>query len=84
MPLCVQGVNTFRGYLLMVFCSTIILRKLQQDPLHSDYSRDDFLYIMHNQKATVFEDVIIPTECSKKQNDLYKPTHINPELTIVC
>lgn len=82
LPLCVQTVETFRGHLLMVFCSTIILRLLQQKLVSTHYSLDDFLYAMRNQKAKVFDDVVIPTERTKKQNDFYKLLGITPKVRI--
>lgn len=82
LPLCVQTAETFRGHLLMVFCSTVVLRKLQLELRDSSYHLDDFLCIMRNQKAKVFEDAVIPMESTKKQNDLYKLAGIAPESSI--
>lgn len=82
LPLCVQTVNTFRGHLLMVFCSTILLRLLQQQLLPTKYSLDDFWYVMRNQKAKVFDDVVIPSETTKKQNDLYSLIKARPDVSI--
>lgn len=87
LPLCVQTVDTFRGHLLMVFCSTIVLRHLQQLLRRSPYSLDDFLSVMRNQKAKIYEDVVVPMESTKKQNDFYKlaPDQIERQLaTSVC
>lgn len=82
LPLCVQTEETFRGHLLMVFCSTIVIRLLQQELLKTNYNLDDFLHVMRNQKAKVFEDAVIPCEATKKQNDLYKLAHISSEVSI--
>lgn len=82
LPLCVQTAGTFRGHLLMVFCSTILLRKLQQQLLSTKYSLDDFQYIMRNQKAKVFDDVVIPSETTKKQNELYSLIKMRPDVAI--
>lgn len=82
LPLNVQTIETFRGHLLMVFISTIILRMLQQDLKGTSYSLDDVIYIMRNQKAKVFDDCVIPSEPTKKQNDLYRLIGVKPEITI--
>lgn len=83
LPLNVQTIETFRGHLLMVFISTIILRMLQRELAKSPYSLDDIMCIMRNQKAKVFDEYVIPGEPTKKQNDLYKLVGIKPELSIV-
>ena len=82
LPLCVQSEETFRGHLLMVFISTIILRMLQQDLKSTTYSLDDVLMIMKNQKAQVFDDCVVPLEPTKKQNDLYKLIGVKHQTSI--
>lgn len=82
LPLCVQTVDTFRGHLLMVFCSTIVLRHLQQLLRSSPYSLDDFLTVMRNQKAKIYEDLVVPMEATKKQNDFYKLARIKSSVSL--
>lgn len=82
LPICVQSIETFRGHLLIVFICTIILRLLQQDLKSTKYSLDDVIMIMRNQKAKVFDDCIIPSEPSKKQNELYKLIGVKHEVSI--
>lgn len=82
LPLRVQTVETFRGHLLMVFMATVILRLLQQKLVNTKYSLDDVLAIMRNQKAKIFDSLVIPSEATKKQNDLYKMIKVRPELSI--
>lgn len=82
LPLNVQSIDTFRGHLLMVFISTIILRLLQRTLAKTPYSLDDVMSVMRNQKAKVFDEFVIPTEPTKKQNELYKLVGVKPELSI--
>lgn len=82
LPICVQSIETFRGHLLIVFICTIILRLLQQDLKSTKYSLDDVIMIKRNQKAKVFDDCIIPSEPSKKQNELYKLIGVKHEVSI--
>ena len=71
LPLNVQSINTFRGHLLRVFISTTILRLLQRALAKTPYSLNDVMSVMRNQKAKVFDELVIPTEPTKKQNELY-------------
>ena len=82
LPLNVQSIDTFRGHSLMEFISTIILRLLQRTLAKTPYSLDDVMSVMRNQKAKVFDEFVIPTEPTKKQNELYKLVGVKPELSI--
>lgn len=66
----------------MVFISTIILRLFQRTLAKTPYSLDDVMSVMRNQKAKVFDEFVIPTEPTKKQNELYKLVGVKPELSI--
>lgn len=66
----------------MVFCSTIVLRHLQQLLRSSPYSLDDFLTVMRNQKAKIYEDLVVPMEATKKQNDFYKLARIKSSVSL--
>ena len=82
LPLNVQSIDTFRGHLLMVFISTIILRLFQRTLAKPPYSLDDVMSVIRNQKSKVFDEFVISTEPTKKQNELYKLVGVKPELSI--
>ncbi len=82
LPLCVQTVDTFRGHLLMVFMSTVVLRMLQQELKDSKFSLDDVMMAMRNQKAKVFENEVIPSEASRRQREIYKAAWIKEAVSI--
>ncbi len=82
LPLCVQSEGTFRGHLLMVFISTIVLRMLQQELKGTRFSLDDVMELMRNQKAKVFEDEVIPSEAGRRQRELYRLAGIREEVSI--
>lgn len=82
LPLCVQSEGTFRGHLLMVFISTIVLRMLQQELKGTRFSLDDVIELMRNQKAKVFEDEVIPSEAGRRQRELYRLAGIREEVSI--
>ena len=82
LPLCVQTVDTFRGHLLMVFMSTVVLRMLQQELKGSKFSLDDVMMAMRNQKAKVFENEVIPSEASRRQREIYKAAGIKEAVSI--
>lgn len=48
----------------------------------SPYSLDDFLTVMRNQKAKIYEDLVVPMEATKKQNDFYKLARIKSSVSL--
>ena len=72
LPLCVEKEETFRGHLLLTFIATIIVQNLQNKIRTTEFTLDNVLSILRNQKAKIFDNVVIPSEAVKKQNDIYK------------
>lgn len=78
LPLRVENENTFRGHLLLTFIATVILQKLQLELKASPFSLDYVLKWMRIQKAKVFDNVVIPGEAAREQNDIYKILKVKP------
>ena len=78
LPLCIEKEETFRGHILLTFIATAVLQKLQLEIRTSRYSIDAVLTSMANQHAKVFQRVVIPSEPTKVQNDIYKLLKVHP------
>lgn len=78
LPLNVEKEETFRGHLLLTFIATIVLQRLQLQMRQTKYSLDAVLAHMNNQHAKIFQNVVIPSEAVKAQNEIYKHLSIKP------
>lgn len=78
LPLYVEKEETFRGHLLLTFIATAVLQRLQLEIRESKYSLDAILTNMPNQHAKVFQNVVIPSEACRVQNEIYKLLRIHP------
>ena len=78
LPLYVEKEETFRGHRLLTFIATAVLQRLQLEIRESKYSLDAILTNMPNQHAKVFQNVVIPSEACRVQNEIYKLLRIHP------
>lgn len=78
LPLNVESEDTYKGHLILTFAATAILQLLQNKIKSTKHSIDSVRIQMRNQKAKVFENVVIPCEPNKTQNDIYKLFSIKP------
>ena len=78
LPLNVETEDTYKGHLILTFAATAILQLLQNKIKSTKHSIDSVRVQMRNQKAKVFENVVIPCEPNKTQNDIYKLFSIKP------
>ena len=72
LPLRVHQEETLRGHLLLTFAAAAIRRKLQEDLKESQYTPENTLFFMRNQKCKVYDGYVLTAEAEKKQNDIYK------------
>lgn len=72
LPLRVQAEETFRGHLLLTFIVTVVIKKLQDALLQTNYNPLSLFLNLRNQKCKVFNDKIVTCEAFKKANDCYK------------
>ncbi|OUO55050.1 hypothetical protein B5F76_00005, partial [Desulfovibrio sp. An276] len=78
LPLFIEKEETLRGHLLLTFIAIAVLQTLQLEIRASKYSIDAVLSNMANQHAKIFQRVVIPSEPTKVQNDIYKLLKVHP------
>jgi hypothetical protein len=72
LPLRVQSEDTFRGHLLLTFIVTVIMKKLQDSLLRTNYNPLSIFLNLRNQKCKVFDGKVVTGEAFKKANEIYK------------
>ena len=78
LPLFIEKEETLRGHLLLTFIAIAVLQTLQLEIRASKYSIDAVLSNMANQHAKIFQRVVIPSEPTKVQNDIYQTPEGSP------
>jgi transposase len=71
-PLRVQGEDTFRGHLILTFIASVIVKKIQDKLIATQYNPISLFSNLRNQKCRVYEHQVITCEAFKKANDCYK------------
>ena len=69
LPLRVNSIETFRGYIFFNFLCLIIYLNLQ-NKLKNRYTTEDFILTMNNLKCKVFKDNILVQEKNRKMKEM--------------
>jgi hypothetical protein len=80
LPLRTHGEDTFRGYLMLSFLSTIAYMLVNKSLEGLKFCADGAFRTMQNMKCKVFDDRILVKEATKKDNDIAK--HLGIELPL--
>ncbi len=78
-----QDVDAFSGHLLMKFCRAAVLQLLGQRLASSECDVWNFFGCLRNQKAKVYDGIVIPAEPTREQKALYRLAGVVPETSIV-
>ncbi|WP_108775280.1 hypothetical protein [Lactimicrobium massiliense] len=78
----VQPEETLRGYLLLTFITSVIVKRIQDKLKITSYNPISMFMNLRNQKCKVYDDQVIAQEASEKANDCYKYFGIKYDIEI--
>ena len=82
LQICVESEETFRGYLLITFITSVILKVLMDRLLDTGYSPEKIFSVLQYQIVQIFPKYLLTSEPVKKMNEIYSQFKIKCPTTI--
>jgi transposase len=72
LPINVESEKSLRGHLLMTFMAAAVLKMMGDKLKNTSLTTESMFMNLHEQHAVIYNQVIVPTEPTKKMNEAYK------------